>query len=136
MADGPHHPDEIRDRIESGDLDPQAVVDSIIDSTAAAVGRYDDVVIAHLFSVLPKIGVEEDAVPIESLERLADAAAACGARIEVDERWSCPSARTVAPFVARGVPLLFSTDSHRPGTIARYEHCAVVRSAVAGAGLG
>ena len=31
-------------------------------------------------------------MPMELIERLADAAAAGGARIEVDERWSCPSA--------------------------------------------
>ena len=130
MADGPRHPKEIRERIEGGELEPRAVLDAIVDATAAAVLAHDNVVIAHLFSVLPKIGIDEADVPPELLERLADAAVRGGARIEVDERWSCPSARTVAPFVARGVPLLFSTDSHRPETIARYAHCAEVRATV------
>lgn len=82
--------------------------------------------IAHLFSVLPKIGVREQDVPLELIERLAAATAAAGARIEVDERWRCPSARTLRPFVAAGVPLLLSTDSHRRESIGRYAHCAAV----------
>ena len=118
--------------IASRELAATDVLEAIVDSTAAAVRSHDHVVIAHLFSVLPKIGLDESDVPSELLERLADAAVEGGARIEVDERWSCPSARTVAPFVARGVELLFSTDSHRPGTIARYSHCADVRAAVIG----
>ncbi len=131
LEDGPHHPDEVRAAIASGELDAVDVLEAIVDSTAAAAAAHDNIVIAHLFSVLPKIGLAESEVPEELLERLADAAREAGARIEVDERWSCPSARTVAPFVARGVELLFSTDSHRPGTIARYSHCAAVRAALA-----
>jgi putative hydrolase len=131
MVDGPHHPAQIRERIDKGDLDPVEVLEAIVASTAAAITNHDNVVIAHLFSVLPKIGIDEADVPTELLEQLADAAVRGEARIEVDERWSCPSARTVASFVSRGVPLLFSTDSHRPGTIARYAHCASVRAAVA-----
>ena len=33
MADGPHHPNEIRDRIADGDLDPVEVLEAIVDST-------------------------------------------------------------------------------------------------------
>jgi len=131
MADGPHHPAQIREGIQNGDLDSVEVLEAIVASTAAAIANHDNVVIAHLFSVLPKIGIDEANVSTELLERLAEAAVRGGARIEVDERWSCPSARTVAFFVARVVPLLFSTDSHRPATIARYAHCASVRTAVA-----
>ena len=80
-------------------------------------------VIAHLFSVLPKVGLDERAVPQESLERLAQAAAESGASIEIDERWRCPSARTLRPFHAAGVPILLSTDSHSPETIGRYDYC-------------
>lgn len=130
-SNGPRHPDEIRGLIEAGTLQGAEVLEAIVASTATAVDRHDNVVIAHLFSILPKIGLREEDVPTKLLDRLADAAKRGGARIEVDERWSCPSARTVAPFVSRGVELLFSTDSHRPGTIARYSHCAKVRSALA-----
>jgi putative hydrolase len=76
-----------------------------------------------LFSVLPKIGLDESAVPAESLERLAAAAGESGASIEIDERWRCPSARTLRAFRAAGVPILLSTDSHSPETIGRYDYC-------------
>lgn len=124
--EGPLNPRTVREEIESGALDPQEVLRWIVGATATAVDRRRDVVIAHLFSVLPKIGLAEVDVPQGLLETLADAAAESGARIEVDERWKCPSARTLRPFWRRDVPLLLSTDSHRRETIGRFDYCADV----------
>lgn len=124
--EGPLNPHTVREEIESGALDPQEVLRWIVGATAAAVHRHPDVVIAHLFSVLPKIGLGEEDVPRSLIESLADAAAESGARIEVDERWRCPSARTLRPFCRRDVPLLLSTDSHRRETIGRFDYCAGV----------
>jgi putative hydrolase len=126
MEDGPADPAEVREAIEGGRSDPDEVLSSIMAATANAVERYPGVVIAHLFSVLPKIGLDETAVPAESLERLAAATAANGAAIEIDERWRCPSARTLRAFHAAGVPILASTDSHAPETIGRYVYCRAV----------
>lgn len=123
---GPRKPDEVRARIEAGELEAGEVLEWIVAATAAAVGRYDAVVICHLFSVLPKLGIDEDEVPLDLVEGLADAAAAGGAKIEIDERWSCPSARTIRPFVERGVPLLLSTDSHSSDTIGKYDYALEV----------
>ena len=126
LDDGPHNPREIADRLARDDLDTAGVLEAIVTSTASSLRRPQQVVIAHLFSVLPKIGVDEAEVPMPLIERLAAAAAAHGAWIEIDERWRCPSARTVRPFIARGVPLLLSTDSHRRETIGRYDYCLQV----------
>jgi putative hydrolase len=123
LEDGPAHPAAVKQAIDSGEVDPGEVIESIVRATAAAVSRYPDLVIAHLFSVLPKIGVEESSVPEESLERLAAGAAEAGALIEIDERWRCPSARTLRPFRRAGVQILLSTDSHSPETIGRYDYC-------------
>jgi putative hydrolase len=123
LEDGPADPAAIRLAIGRGETDPAAVVESIVNATANAVGRRPNLVIAHLFSVLPKVGLDESAVPQESLERLAQAAAESGASIEIDERWRCPSARTLRAFHAAGVPILLSTDSHSPDTIGRYDYC-------------
>jgi putative hydrolase len=35
-----------------------------------------------------------------------------GAQLEVNEKWGCPSARTVRAFAEAGVTLVASTDSH------------------------
>jgi putative hydrolase len=124
LADGPHSPREIGAQIAAGELDAQAVLAAIVDSTAAALGsRPQPMVIAHLFSVLPKIGLSEDDVPDALLQTLARAAARTPTSIEISERWRCPGARALQPFLELGVPLLLSTDSHRRETIGRYDYC-------------
>jgi putative hydrolase len=116
----------VQAEIEAGGRAASDVLAAIVDATEAAVRRHERVVVCHLFSVLPKLGLDEADVPLASIERLADAAAAAGAKIEIDERWSCPSARTIRPFVDRGVPLMLSTDSHRSDTIGRYDYALEV----------
>ena len=128
LADGPHHPREVRDALASGERSATDVLEAIVTSTARALRRPEQIVIAHLFSVLPKLGLHERDVPLALIERLADAARDHGAQIEIDERWRCPSPRTVRPFVDRGVTLLLSTDSHKRETIGRYDYCLSVLS--------
>ena len=121
LADGPHHPREVKAAIEDGSMSPEEVIGAIIESTAGACEKHDDLVIAHMFSILPKIGLDEDAVPEEALAGLAATAARTGNRIEISERWSCPNARSLRPFVEAGVEVLMSTDSHKREHIGRYE---------------
>jgi putative hydrolase len=133
MADGVHHPDEVREGIESGRYRAAEVVAGLLQATERCLPQHPGrIVIAHIFSILPKIGVREQDVPAELIESLADATAASGNRIEVNERYRTPSAATLAPFVARGVPLLMSTDSHRADSIGRYDHCLTVVRELAG----
>jgi putative hydrolase len=123
LDDGPADPAAVRIAIGQGETDPDAVIEAIVTATANAAAGHANLVIAHLFSVLPKVGLNESDVPEASLERLAAAAAEAGALIEIDERWRCPSARTLRPFRDAGVPILLSTDSHSPETIGRYDYC-------------
>jgi putative hydrolase len=133
LAGGPANPRDVREQLAGGALAAADVLDAIVTATGKAAARHPGVVvIAHLFSVLPKIGLDEADVPAPMVDALAAVAAASGARIEVSERWRCPSAATLAPFVARGVPLLLSTDSHRRETIGRYDYAlGVVRELAA-----
>jgi putative hydrolase len=126
MEDGPNHPDAVRERLQRGELSPAQVFSALIDSTRHALDRPEPVVIAHFFSILPKLGLDEADAPHDELEALAAETARTGQRIEVNERYRSPSARTLRPFVDRGVPLLVSTDSHRADTIGRYDHCLTV----------
>jgi len=126
LESGPTHPREVKERIASGDLAAADVIDALLTSTARALERPQRVVIAHFLSILPKIGLTEADVPGDGLDRLAEAAARTGQEIEISERWRCPSAATLRPFKARGVPIVLSTDSHKRGTIGRYEHCLAV----------
>ncbi len=127
LHDGPHTPSEVKARLAEGALSSAEAIEAIVTSTANALrGQTLPVVIAHMFSVLPKLGINEGKVPLEAIERLAAVAAQTGAQIEISERWSCPSARTLRPFLRAGVPILLSTDSHRRETIGRYAYCVKV----------
>ncbi|ADB53208.1 PHP domain-containing protein [Conexibacter woesei] len=133
MDDGVHHPDEVREGIETGRYAAQEVIAGIMAATERCLPLHPGrIVIAHIFSILPKIGVAESDVPPELIDSLAQAAHATGNRIEVNERYRTPSAATLRPFLQRGVPLLMSTDSHARETIGRYDHAlAVVRQLAA-----
>lgn len=124
LTDGPHTPGEVKTLILEGAISPAQVIGALATATANALRRYESpVVIAHLFSILPKLGLNENDVPAELLEQMATIAAQTDAQIEISERWSCPSARTLRPFLDRSVPILLSTDSHRCETIGRYTYC-------------
>jgi putative hydrolase len=124
LGDGPHTPSEVETRLADGTLTSAAVIEAIVTSTAnALLSQTIPVVIAHMFSILPKLGLSEDDVPAELLEQLARIAGQTGGRVEISERWRCPSPRTLRPFLQQGVPILLSTDSHRRETIGRYSYC-------------
>jgi putative hydrolase len=126
LADGPNHPRDVRARLERGDLTAEEVVGALVAATAKALDRPQAVVIAHFLSILPKLGLDESDVPDDMLDALAAETARTGQRIEISERWRCPSAATLRPFARRGVPILLSTDSHRRDTIGRYDYCLTV----------
>jgi putative hydrolase len=121
---GPVHPRAMRDAIASGLVTVGEVVECLIDATAGAlmIGTQLDQrpQLAHLFSVVPKMGLDEEAVSDRAIEQLARQARAAGARLEVNEKWACPSSRTVRAFAEAGVDLVASTDSHDCRDIGAY----------------
>jgi putative hydrolase len=129
---GPAHPREVRAGLEAGDLDPQRVVGWIVDSTVRAIERHPHVLVAHLFSVLPKIGLNESAVTGAHLGRLAAAAVRHDAVVEISERWRCPGARAVVALRSAGVQIVASTDSHARTSIGRYGYVADLAYASSG----
>jgi putative hydrolase len=76
------------------------------------------------------MGLAESDVPGPALAQLARAASRAGARLEVNEKWACPSGRTIRAFAAAGVPLVPSTDSHDCAGVGQY---AKVRDLLAAA---
>lgn len=83
-------------------------------------------VIAHLFSVLPGLGLDERDVSPDLIDSLAIAAAESNAQIVVDEHWRCPAARTLRPFMRHGVPLLLGSGGQDRDAVGRYDYCAGV----------
>jgi putative hydrolase len=110
---GPVHPAEARAAIGCGGMTPAEAIERLCEASANALGATDrGRVLAHLFSVLPKIGLDEAMVPEALLTRLATRIAAAGAMVEINEKWACPSARTVAAMAHAGVQVVAGSDSH------------------------
>jgi putative hydrolase len=124
--DGPRLPTEIAAALAAGELDVATVVEWIETATIATMAAHPGVLVAHMFSVLPKLGLSEADVSDERIDRMADAAVRHGAIVEVSERWLCPTLRTMRMMRAKGVHVVASTDSHRPDAIGRYDYCRTV----------
>jgi putative hydrolase len=109
---GPVPPEQMRDAIARGDATEQDVIEGLIEATASALKGAARPQLAHLFSILPKMGLAEAAVPDQAIAHLARQARTAGAQLEVNEKWACPSPRTVRAFAQAGVTLVAGTGSH------------------------
>jgi len=122
---GPVHPAEVRSAIAYGGMTAAEAIERVCEATARAVscaGRPPGgVLLAHLFSLLPKIGLDEAMVPDALLADLAKRVAHAGALAEVNEKWSCPSPRTAAALARAGARLVAGSDSHHRRDIGVYE---------------
>jgi putative hydrolase len=110
---GPVHPARVREAIGRGELTAAEAIERLCEATANALDATDRRrVLAHLFSVLPKMGLDEAMVPDPLLAELARRVTLAGAMVEINEKWGCPSARTVAALDRAGVRLVAGSDSH------------------------
>ena len=122
-ADGPVHPAEAGRLIVAGSLSRGAAVDTLVAATCSALPRVPGrTVLAHLFSLLPKMGLSEDDVSDEHRAALAAACRAAGAAVEANEKWRCPSARTLSYLAAAGVEVLAGSDAHRPADVGTWSY--------------
>jgi putative hydrolase len=133
---GPAHPDRIRAAIADGQLTAAEAVERLCAATASALEATDrERVLAHLFSLLPKIGLDEAMVPGPLLARLAARVAASGAMVEVNEKWGCPSARTLGAMVAAGVRVVAGSDSHHCRNVGVYRSVRLTAARLTAPGL-
>ncbi len=123
-------PKDVKQWIEQGMITKERVILGIVNATCAAMKRYKNIVIAHLFSILPKLGILIEEVRLEHLMRIAECARETNTPIEVDERWCAPDIRTASFLYLQGVQLVASTDSHISRRIGKYHHVANVHSAL------
>lgn len=123
-TDGPQSPRQVKTWIEQGDVNPARCIEMLVEATIGAMrtNRSHQLVLAHVFSILPKVGLTEAEVPDTLIRELVTAAADTNTIVEVSERWHCPSARIIGAMRAGGVALVCSTDSHAAATIGRYQY--------------
>ena len=132
LDDGVHPPAEVREAIRANELRPSYVVDCIVEATCGALYSDSRVVVAHLFSVLPKIGLDETSVTERHLDALAEAALRTKSWFEVDERWRAPGPLVVSGLAARGVELRASSDAHKATKIGRYRYVSEIADRLMG----
>ena len=127
--DGPRSPRDVKADLDKGALSAAHCIETLVQATVAAMrlNRTHSLVVAHVFSILPKVGLSEDQVPDEWVAELASTAADTGTIVEISERWRCPSLRTLRAVRAAGAAIVCSTDSHLAAGIGRYDY---VRSTV------
>jgi len=118
---GPVHPRDLRAALASGQRSPAEVIDGLITATGRALAQVARPQLAHLFSLLPKVGLDEAQVPGPALDQLARAAHRAGACVEVNEKWGCPSGRVIRAMAGAGVRLVASTDSHDCAAVGGYQ---------------
>lgn len=126
--DGPWSPRRTMEEIARG-LHPQDALDILVTATVRAMERAGRAQLAHLFSLLPKIGLHESALFDDHLTAIAAAAVRTGTTVEINEKWRCPGPRVVLTFAAAGVELVGSTDSHEATTVGRYSWVAEAATA-------
>jgi putative hydrolase len=118
---GPWSPTATRERIADGRLSVDGALDLLIAAYAAVMSRYPGNQLAHAFSILPKIGIEEIRLGPDRLAAWAAACAATGTVVEVNEKWGCPGPEALAAAQHAGVSLVASTDSHDAADVGRYD---------------
>ena len=121
--DGPVHPRDVAAALTAGTRTPDGTVDELVAATTAAVRRTPlPAVVAHLFSILPKLGLTEEQVGGHLLDELAAACRAVDAAVEVNEKWRCPSPRVIAHLHRAGVRITAGSDAHRAAAVGAWRY--------------
>ncbi|KQX07369.1 MULTISPECIES: PHP domain-containing protein [unclassified Leifsonia] len=129
--DGPWTPERTRAELASG-LSTTDALATLVHATIGAMKLAPGGQLAHPFSILPKIGLGEDDLDGDLLAEWADAAAATGTSIEVNEKWACPGARVIRAARAAGARVVAATDSHVAEDVGRYDRVIALLDAAAG----
>lgn len=131
-TDGPWSPTQTRERIADG-LSPADAVSLLVEASIAAMTSQPGIQLAHWFSILPKVGLDESDLSDEHLRAWAAAARETGSTIEVNEKWACPGPRAVRAALDAGARLVVATDSHDARDVGRYVRVpSILEAAVSG----
>jgi putative hydrolase len=131
---GPVPADEVRRSLDNGDLRAQDLVQTLVWATILAMQRTPGAQLAHLFSLLPKVGLDEAVVAPDQIQALADTAYQTGAVVEANEKWDCPSSATLVEFVAAGVTVVAASGSHQSSDIGVYERVSALTDGIRATG--
>ncbi len=121
---GPVTPGEMHRRIATGEVRAGDALADLVLATSRAVFVHERVVVGHLFSVLPKAGIDPSLVTTDMLDLLATACRSAGAVVEVNEKWRTPNLDIVRTLCALGVEVVPSSDAHGVAALGAWDHVA------------
>ncbi|HKH87621.1 MAG TPA: PHP domain-containing protein, partial [Acidimicrobiales bacterium] len=118
---GPVSAYSVRAMLARGELDAEGVVECLVDAIVGAMARVEHPIVAHPFSLLPRVGLDESHVSDSLVDYLARGARRHGAFVELNEKWNCPGPRLVTALARSGVQLVAGSDSHHCSTIGVFD---------------
>lgn len=118
--EGPLGPSAVRELLATS-WSAEDAFDQLITAYVNVMRRHPGNQLAHPFSILDKIGLDEAALSADRLSLFAHTAADTDTHVEVNEKWACPSPDTIRVLLAAGVTLVASTDSHQANDVGRYD---------------
>lgn len=131
-SDGPLHPRVIAERVAITATAAADAVDMLVTATCAGVRRSPaPSIVAHLFSLLPKCGIDAEIVTAEHLDALAAACRAADASVEVNEKWRCPGLPVLTGLAGRGVRIVAGSDAHQASDVGRWRYLDEAEAALA-----
>ncbi len=132
-TDGPVAPAVMAAGLQAGHISARDVGRGLVAAMIAAIGRVDrPAVLAHPFSILPKMGLSEADIPDEALRDLVSRCRDMGTAVEVNEKWRCPGVTVARVLHDGGVDLVAGSDAHRSDAVGDYHYVREVLMAVAG----
>ena len=133
-ADGPVSPRAMTEHLAAGRITAAGAVDALVAATGRALAAAPfRPIAAHLFSLLPKMGLSEDLVGDDHLAALAAACRAAGGAVEINEKWRCPSPRVLRALRDHGVELAAASDAHDVGAVGRFDYVRAMAAELADA---
>mgnify|MGYP001182398287 CR=1 FL=1 len=122
--DGPWKPERAGEALAEG-WAPEAAIEMLVTATVRAMEQAGgSAQLAHSFSILPKIGLDESQLSDDVLRAWAEAAARTGTAIEGNEKWGCPGPRAIRAAWSAGARVVASTDSHIASDVGQYQRVA------------
>lgn len=119
----------------AGPTDPWApartnLAESVFLPITRALRRHRNVILADLFSILPRLGLSDSQVDSELVDMLVLTAASTDAGLLINERYRCPSLAIARRFYRAGVPIFSGTGARWLAAIGRYVHGQAIVAAL------
>jgi len=125
LAAGLLGPRDVRSLLGAGDLTALQVAEIVVTATIKGLeraSRYAPTQLARPLSLLSQVGVDEAAVPRESIAALAAVCRETGTTVEISEAWRSPSPAIVAALREADVSLVAVSDARYAAEVGNWQY--------------